>query len=54
MAEKTPDPAESAERTADQVKKIPAHEGENVTTSDTTPSVERPGHEIETPDRSKG
>ena len=31
--------------------KIPDHGGENVTTRDTSPSTERPGHEIETPKR---
>jgi len=42
-----------AEKQKDAVQNIPAHSGEQAVTRDTTPAVERPGHETEHPDRPK-
>ena len=41
------------QKRTDVSKDIPAHEGEQAVTRDTTPSVERPGHETTHPDRPK-
>jgi len=51
---KVNDPAKTAERTKESLNKIPAHAPEQVVTRDTSPSVERPGHETEHPDRKEG
>jgi len=43
--------AKQDQKRTDAVKDIPAHEGERAVTRDTTPAVERPGHETTKPDR---
>jgi len=52
MAEKN-EFQKQADKQAESVKDIPAHSNEQAVTRDTTPSVERPGHETEHPDRPK-